>query len=205
MTCPSFYGSKTVWTWPKQFVTVQNNLDGPNSFWTYRKGQGRHYTVPEKIHSIFSNIICCVHLFTKSVNATQKKEVYKTSLLLGNMYIHFFLYSVFHASFNKIVNTAQRNTLYKNRFYHIFLNQFFFPILEFFQKNEWNNSIIVLLGKQTNSFVRLFGRIVGLKKTLRLCLTFSTVNTGVFFFILWSRLVYFRQYQFQCLRSKQDF
>ena len=54
------------------------------------EGQGRHQTVPEKIHSIFPNIICCVHLFTKSVNATQKKEVYKTSLLLGRIHTFFF-------------------------------------------------------------------------------------------------------------------
>ena len=47
-----------------------------------------------------------------------------------------------------------------------------FAILEFFQKNDRNNSIIVLLGKK-HEFVRsFFGRIVGLKKTLQLCLTF---------------------------------
>ena len=27
--------TKMIWTRPKQFVLVQNNLDGPKSFWTY--------------------------------------------------------------------------------------------------------------------------------------------------------------------------
>ena len=40
-------------------------------------------------------------------------------------------------------------------------------------KNEQNNSIVVLLGKKTEFVRSFFGRIVGLKKTLRLCLTFS--------------------------------
>ena len=34
----------------------------------------------------------------------------------------------------------------------------FFPILEFFQKTKRNNSIIVLLNKNLNSFVRFFGK-----------------------------------------------
>ena len=29
--------TKTIWTRPKQFVPVQNNLDGPKSYWTYRR------------------------------------------------------------------------------------------------------------------------------------------------------------------------
>ena len=29
--------TKMIWTWPKQFVPVQNNLDDPKSFWTYRR------------------------------------------------------------------------------------------------------------------------------------------------------------------------
>ena len=29
--------TKIIWTWPKQFVCVQNNLDGPKSFWTYKR------------------------------------------------------------------------------------------------------------------------------------------------------------------------
>ena len=43
-----------------------------------------------------------------------------------------------------------------------------FAILEFFQKNERNNLIIVLTVKQKTEFVCsfVFGRIVGLKKKL---------------------------------------
>ena len=43
-----------------------------------------------------------------------------------------------------------------------------FAILEFFQKNERNNSIIVLLGQKNEFIQSFFGRIIGLKKTLRL-------------------------------------
>ena len=50
-----------------------------------------------------------------------------------------------------------------------------FAILEFFPKNKPNNPVLVLLGKKTK-FVRLvFGRIVGLRKTLLLCLTFLVI------------------------------
>ena len=51
-----------------------------------------------------------------------------------------------------------------------------FAIHEFFQEEKEKDLIIVLSGKK-HEFVRsFFGRIVGLKKTLRLCLTFSTYN-----------------------------
>ena len=33
----NLYLTKMIWTRPKQFVLVQNNLDGPKSFWTYRR------------------------------------------------------------------------------------------------------------------------------------------------------------------------
>ena len=53
-----------------------------------------------------------------------------------------------------------------------------FAILEFFQKT--NNSIIVLLGRKKPEFVRsFFGRIVSLKKPVRLCLTFK--NSTILF------------------------
>ena len=47
-------------------------------------------------------------------------------------------------------------------------------------KNKRNNLIIVLLGKKPNSFVRFYGRIVGLKKTLRHCLTFNQMIVYIF-------------------------
>ena len=34
--------TKIIWTWLKQFVAAQNNLEGPKSFWTY--GRTRHCT-----------------------------------------------------------------------------------------------------------------------------------------------------------------
>ena len=40
-------------------------------------------------------------------------------------------------------------------------------------KDERNKMIIILLGKKTKFVCSFFGRIGGLKKTLRLCLTFS--------------------------------
>ena len=63
--------------------------------WSFRKLKTpkRHSEINSPLDSSgekFSNIICCVHLFTKSVNATQKKEVYKTSLLLGRIHTFFF-------------------------------------------------------------------------------------------------------------------
>ena len=33
----NLYLTKTVWTWPKQFAPAQNKLDGPKSFWTYKR------------------------------------------------------------------------------------------------------------------------------------------------------------------------
>ena len=53
-----------------------------------------------------------------------------------------------------------------------------FGILEFFQKNR-TNSFLVLLGKKTEFVRSIFGRIFGLKETLRLCLTF---NINVLYF-----------------------
>ena len=47
-----------------------------------------------------------------------------------------------------------------------------FAILEFFQKTERNNSIIVLLGQKTNLFV-CFWKNRQLEKTLLLFFTFS--------------------------------
>ena len=34
----NLYLTKMTWTRPKQFVSIQNNLDGPKLFWTYRTG-----------------------------------------------------------------------------------------------------------------------------------------------------------------------
>ena len=41
-----------------------------------------------------------------------------------------------------------------------------FAILDFFQKKEQNNSIIVLSGKKNEFVCSFFGRIVGLKKNI---------------------------------------
>ena len=42
-----------------------------------------------------------------------------------------------------------------------------FGILKFFQKTEQNNLTIVLLGKKPEFVHSFFGKIVGLKRTLR--------------------------------------
>ena len=44
-------------------------------------------------------------------------------------------------------------------------------------KNKQNNLTIVLLGKKNEFVCSLFRRIIGLKKTLQLCLTFSNVKS----------------------------
>ena len=41
--------TKMIWTWPKQFIPIQNNLDGPKSFLTYRIG----WTWSERITTKF--------------------------------------------------------------------------------------------------------------------------------------------------------
>ena len=54
----------------------------------------------------------------------------------------------------------------------------FFGVFNFFQKTNKNKSTRGIVVLKSNWFICFFGRIVGLKKTLQLCLTFNRIENS---------------------------